>query len=165
MHCIYPYKNIHEKINLKNIIGAFRKAARDRFASSKVREEEKKRPLEGEGWKSFEPAFWVCTHLCKISCFSRFSPVPLHRKSMNQDMTIVTVREFRANIKKFIDLAEGGEKVVIRRGAAQFYLMPVQPADLAFSQDMQERINAASRQIIDMVNSEDEDPRQMYLDF
>jgi hypothetical protein len=35
----------------------FRKAARDRFVPSKVREEEKKRPLEGEGWESFEPAF------------------------------------------------------------------------------------------------------------
>lgn len=84
---------------------------------------------------------------------------------MNQDMTIVTVREFRANIKKFLDLAESGEKVVIRRGAAQFYMMPVQSADLAFSQDMQERIDAANRQIIDLVNGEEEDPRQMHLDF
>ena len=82
---------------------------------------------------------------------------------MNQDMTIVTVREFRANIKKFLDLAESGEKVIIRRGAAQFYMMPVQSADLAFSQDMQERVDAANRQIIDLVNGEDD--RQMYIDF
>ena len=78
-------------------------------------------------------------------------------------MTIVTVREFRANIKKFLDLAESGEKVVIRRGAAQFYMMPFQSADLAFSQDMQERVDAANRQIIDLVNSEDD--RQMHIDF
>ena len=78
---------------------------------------------------------------------------------MNQDMTIVTVREFRANIKKFLDLAESGEKVVIRRGAAQFYMMPVQSADLAFSQGMQEKVDAANRQITDLVNGEDDDPR------
>lgn len=83
---------------------------------------------------------------------------------MIQDMTIVTVREFRANIKKFLDLAESGEKVVIRRGAAQFYMMPVQSTDLTFSQDMQERVDAANRQIIDLVNGE-EDDRQMHIDF
>ena len=82
---------------------------------------------------------------------------------MIQDMTTVTVREFRANIKKYFDLADKGEQVVVRRGSTQYYMMPVQPADLEFSQDMQSRIDAANRQIINLVNTED--PRQMHFKF
>ena len=75
MHCIYPYKNIHEKNIKNNIIGVFRKAARDRFVPSKVREEEKKRPLEGEGWKSFEPAFLTVYQIVyKSLVYSNYFP-------------------------------------------------------------------------------------------
>lgn len=109
--------------------------------------------------------FWACTLLCKISCFSQSFSLSLCRKSIIQDMTTVTVREFRANIKKYFDLADKGEQVVVRRGSAQYYMMPVNAEDLEFSQDMQSRIDAANRQIIDLVNSEEDDPRQMHIDF
>ena len=79
-------------------------------------------------------------------------------------MITVSAREFRANIKKYFDLADKGEQIIIRRGKKQAYaLVPVFDEDLEFSQDMQSRIDAANRQIIDLINAED--PRQTHFDF
>ena len=81
-------------------------------------------------------------------------------------MITVSAREFRGNQASIFDKADSGEQIIIRRGKKQAYaLVPVFDEDLEFSQDMQAKIDAAARQIIDLVNSEDEDPRQTHIDF
>jgi hypothetical protein len=58
-----------------------------------------------------------------------------------------TSRQFRDKQKDFFDLADKGEKVIIRRGKKQAYLLtPVEDDDLYFTQTMLEKINRSVRQ-------------------
>lgn len=57
-------------------------------------------------------------------------------------------RQFRERQKDFFDLADQGEKVVIRRGSKQSYVLtPISDEDLYFTPEMIERIQEAQREI------------------
>jgi len=57
-------------------------------------------------------------------------------------------RQFRERQKDFFDLADQGEKVVIRRGGKQTYVLtPVSEDDLYFTPAMIERIEQAQREV------------------
>ncbi len=59
-------------------------------------------------------------------------------------------RQFRERQKDFFDLADRGEKVVIRRGSKQTYVLtPVSEDDLYFTPAMIERIQEAQREILE----------------
>ncbi|MBK5247672.1 MAG: hypothetical protein JJE49_10450 [Peptostreptococcaceae bacterium] len=54
----------------------------------------------------------------------------------------VTSREFRDKQKNFFDLADKGEKVVIKRGKKQAYVLtPIGDEDLYFTPEMLARID------------------------
>jgi antitoxin (DNA-binding transcriptional repressor) of toxin-antitoxin stability system len=60
----------------------------------------------------------------------------------------VTSTEFRDKQKSFLDLADRGEKVVIKRGNKQAYaLIPIDDDDLYFTSGMLERIDHSLQQI------------------
>ena len=59
-----------------------------------------------------------------------------------------TSRQFRERQKDFFDMADKGEKVVIRRGRKQTYVLtPVSEDDLYFSPEMIQRIKDAQQEI------------------
>jgi hypothetical protein len=59
-----------------------------------------------------------------------------------------TSRQFRERQKDFFELADKGEKVVIRRGRKQTYVLtPVSEDDLYFSPEMIQRIKEAQQEI------------------
>lgn len=59
-----------------------------------------------------------------------------------------TSRQFRERQKDFFDLADKGEKVVIRRGRKQTYVLtPVSENDLYFSPEMIQQIKEAQQEI------------------
>ena len=59
-----------------------------------------------------------------------------------------TSRQFRDKQKDFFDLADKGEKVVIRRGKKQAYLLtPVDDEDIYFTPDMLDKINESIKQV------------------
>ncbi|RIH64861.1 hypothetical protein D1164_12515 [Mariniphaga sediminis] len=58
-----------------------------------------------------------------------------------------TSRHFRDKQKDFFDLADKGEKVIIRRGKKQAYLLtPVDKEDLYFTPAMLDKINKSIKQ-------------------
>jgi len=59
-----------------------------------------------------------------------------------------TSRQFRERQKDFFELADKGEKVVIRRGRKQTYVLtPVTEDDLYFTPEMIQRIKEAQQEI------------------
>ncbi|WP_229209043.1 hypothetical protein [Dyadobacter sediminis] len=59
-----------------------------------------------------------------------------------------TSRQFRERQKDFFDMADKGEKVVIRRGRKQSYVLtPVSEEDLYFTPEMIQRIQDAQQEI------------------
>ena len=59
-----------------------------------------------------------------------------------------TSRQFRDKQKDFFDLADKGEKVVIRRGKKQAYLLtPVDDEDLYFTPAMFDKIDESIKQV------------------
>lgn len=61
-----------------------------------------------------------------------------------------TSRQFRDKQKDFFDLADSGEKVVIKRGRKQAYVLtPVSEDDLYFTPEMINRIKESEQEIID----------------
>ncbi len=59
-----------------------------------------------------------------------------------------TRRQFRERQKDFFDLADKGEKVVIRRGRKQTYVLtPVSEDDLYFTPEMVQRIKDSQQEI------------------
>ncbi|WP_407430455.1 hypothetical protein, partial [Arcticibacter sp.] len=59
-----------------------------------------------------------------------------------------TSRQFRERQKDFFELADKGEKVIIRRGRKQTYVLtPVSDDDLYFSPEMIQRIKEAQEEI------------------
>ena len=61
-----------------------------------------------------------------------------------------TSRQFRERQKDFFEMADKGEKVVIRRGRKQSYVLtPVSEDDLYFTPEMIQRIKDAQQEIKD----------------
>lgn len=59
----------------------------------------------------------------------------------------ITSREFRAKQKAMFDLADKGERIVIKRGKKQAYLLtPISDDDLFFTSEMLEKIDKALQQ-------------------
>jgi hypothetical protein len=59
-----------------------------------------------------------------------------------------TSRQFRNKQKDFFDLADKGEKVLIRRGKKQAYLLtPVDDEDIYFTPAMLDKIDESIRQV------------------
>ncbi len=72
-----------------------------------------------------------------------------------------TSRQFRDKQKDFFDLADKGEKVIIRRGKKQAYLLtPVEDNDLYFTPAMLDKINRSLKQAkegkVSIVKTEEE---------
>ena len=58
-----------------------------------------------------------------------------------------TSRHFRDKQKDFFDLADKGEKIIIKRGKKQAYLLtPVEDEDLYFTPAMLDKINMSIKQ-------------------
>ena len=56
----------------------------------------------------------------------------------------ITSREFREKQKAFFDLADKGEKVIIKRGKKQAYVLtPINDDDLYFTPEMLSKIDKA----------------------
>lgn len=56
----------------------------------------------------------------------------------------ITSREFRERQKAFFDLADKGEKVIIKRGKKQAYVLtPINDDDLYFTPEMLSKIDKA----------------------
>jgi hypothetical protein len=61
-----------------------------------------------------------------------------------------TSRQFRERQKDFFDMADKGQKVVIKRGSKQAYVLtPVSTDDLYFTSEMIARIKESQQQIKD----------------
>ncbi len=59
-----------------------------------------------------------------------------------------TSRKFRDKQKDFFELADKGEKVIIRRGKKQAYLLtPIDDEDIYFTPAMLEKINRSIEQV------------------
>lgn len=59
-----------------------------------------------------------------------------------------TSRQFRERQKDFFEMADKGEKVVIKRGRKQTYVLtPISEDDLYFSPEMIQRIKDAQQEI------------------
>lgn len=59
----------------------------------------------------------------------------------------ITSRQFREKQKSFFDLADSGEKIVIKRGKRQAYVLtPIDDDDLYFSSEMLHKINRSIQQ-------------------
>ena len=59
-----------------------------------------------------------------------------------------TSRQFRERQKDFFDMADNGQKIVIRRGSKQAYVLtPVSTDDLYFSTEMIARIKESQQEI------------------
>ena len=59
-----------------------------------------------------------------------------------------TSRQFREHQKDFFDMADKGQKIVIKRGSKQAYVLtPVSPDDLYFTSEMIQRIRESQQEI------------------
>ena len=123
----------------------------------------------------FLPCTKKCTKVLFISIIS-LTFVPLNLKWQN--MITVSAREFRGNQASIFDKADSGEKIIIRRGKKQAYtLVPVSDEDLDITPALQAKIDKARQEYKEGRTTpirtheeldaffEDEDPRQMHIDF
>jgi hypothetical protein len=59
----------------------------------------------------------------------------------------ITSREFREKQKAIFDKADNGEKIIIKRGKKQAYVLtPISPDDLYFSPEMMKKIEASKKE-------------------
>ena len=78
-----------------------------------------------------------------------------------------TSRHFRDKQKDFFDLADRGEKVIIRRGKKQAYLLtPVDDEDIYFTPEMLAKINRSIKQVQEgmMTKIETEEELNQFLE-
>jgi len=78
-----------------------------------------------------------------------------------------TSRHFRDKQKDFFDLADRGEKVIIRRGKKQAYLLtPVDDEDIYFTPEMLDKINRSIKQVQEgmMTKIETEEELNQFLE-
>lgn len=72
----------------------------------------------------------------------------VYQKMYTMAIVETTSRQFRERQKDFFELADKGEKVVIRRGRKQTYVLtPVTEDDLYFTPEMIQRIKEAQQEI------------------
>jgi hypothetical protein len=61
-----------------------------------------------------------------------------------------TSRQFRERQKDFFDMADNGQKIIIKRGSKQAYVLtPVSTDDLYFTSEMVARIKQAQQEVKD----------------
>lgn len=59
-----------------------------------------------------------------------------------------TSRQFRERQKDFFDMADNGQKIVIKRGSKQAYVLtPISQDDLYFTPEMIDRIKESQKEI------------------
>ncbi|MEE4286028.1 MAG: hypothetical protein V2I31_07760 [Mariniphaga sp.] len=78
-----------------------------------------------------------------------------------------TSRQFRDKQKDFFELADKGEKVVIRRGKKRAYLLtPVDDEDIYFTPAMLDKINGAIKEVQEglVTKIETEEELNQFLD-
>jgi hypothetical protein len=69
-------------------------------------------------------------------------------KNVQMAIVEITSRQFRERQKDFFEMADKGEKVVIRRGRKQAYVLtPVSEDDLYFTPELIQRIKDAQQEI------------------
>jgi cysteine sulfinate desulfinase/cysteine desulfurase-like protein len=75
----------------------------------------------------------------------------LCRKTKIMAVLNFTSREFRSQQAHVFDLADQGEKIVIRRSKKQAYtLVPVEDEDITFTKSLEERIGMALQEVKQM---------------
>jgi len=63
-------------------------------------------------------------------------------------MTVISIRDFRANQSKYLDLAAGGESVILTSRAGSFKIVPVTEDDsLVSKKEFFARVDAARKSI------------------
>ena len=78
-----------------------------------------------------------------------------------------TSRQFRDKQKDYFELADKGEKVIIRRGKKQAYLLtPIDDDDIYFTPAMLEKINKSIKQVKEgkVIKIETEEELTQFLD-
>lgn len=75
-------------------------------------------------------------------------PIFVYQKKYTMAIVETTSRQFRERQKDFFEMADRGEKVVIKRGRKQSYVLtPVSDDDLYFTPEMIQRIQDAQQEI------------------
>lgn len=90
---------------------------------------------------------WLCLQdLCTVAIRNMlYIRVP---KNVQMAIVEITSRQFRERQKDFFEMADKGEKVVIRRGRKQAYVLtPVSEDDLYFTPELIQRIKDAQQEI------------------
>ena len=66
----------------------------------------------------------------------------------NNNMLVISSREFRQNQKMYFEKADKGEQIIVQRGKDKAYaLKPVGEDDLYFDSEMVERIKQSMKQV------------------
>jgi len=72
----------------------------------------------------------------------------VYQKMYTMAIIQTTSRQFREHQKDFFEMADRGEKVVIRRGRKQTYVLtPISEDDLYFTPQMVQRIKDAQQEV------------------
>lgn len=72
----------------------------------------------------------------------------VHKYQCKMRIIETTSRQFRDKQKDFFDMADNGEKIVIKRGKKQAYVLtPVSDDDLYFSPEMIKRIKNSVKEV------------------
>ena len=72
----------------------------------------------------------------------------MYQKMYTMAIIQTTSRQFREHQKDFFEMADRGEKVVIRRGRKQTYVLtPISEDDLYFTPQMVQRIKDAQQEV------------------
>ena len=82
----------------------------------------------------------------RIVNFSIF--VPYRYTIKEEDMLVISSREFRQNQKMYFDRADKGEQIIVQRGKDKAYaLTPVNENDVYFNAKMVERIRQSIKEV------------------
>ena len=93
-------------------------------------------------FKKLSPAVYQIAYKHFVILIFSLTFVALTTK--NKDMITVSAREFRSNQASIFDKADGGEKIIIRRGKKQAYtLVPVYDEDMDITPQLQAKIDQA----------------------
>lgn len=96
-------------------------------------------------FKKLSPAVYQISYKHFVILVFSLTFVALTTK--NKDMITVSAREFRSNQASIFDKADGGEKIIIRRGKKQAYtLVPVYDEDMDITPQLQAKIEQARQE-------------------
>ena len=91
---------------------------------------------------------YVLTYIASGSLTESNMRIFVYQNMYAMAIVETTSRQFRERQKDFFELADKGEKVVIRRGRKQTYVLtPVSEDDLYFTPEMIQRIKDAQQEI------------------